>query len=245
MTQTEGIVRALKQRMRSQGITYRQAAKALGLSEVSIKRLFSERSFSLQRLEALCDLAETDLGELVQLAEAAQHQLDTLSQAQERELVEDSRLLLVAVCIVNHMSFQDILDKYDFDEPGLIRLFARLDRMGIVEFLPGNRYRLKLNRRFRLQPGGPIQIFFINNLMKEFLNPGQSSETTPFQLAWGMISKSSALELQRRIQRLIDDYLQIAEHDARIPVEDKLTSSLFIMFREDMEPAMFKAQRKP
>jgi hypothetical protein len=244
MAGTEQILQALKHVMRGRGVTYKQAAEALDLSEVSVKRLFSERSFSLQRLETLCELAQTDLGELLQLAEAAEQQIHQLSVEQEQALVADTGLLLVAVCVMNHMRFDEILKKYEFDEPALIRLFARLDRMGILELLPGNRYRLRLSRRFALQPNGPVQSFFINNMLKEFLSPQAKAEHAPFQLAWAMLSKESAAELRRKIQRLIEEYLQMAEYDTRIPAEDKLTSSLFVMFHEDMEPSLFRERWK-
>jgi len=240
MSTTDSLLSALKRLMRNKGITYKQAAAALDLSEVSIKRLFSERSFSLLRFEKLCDLANTDLAELIQLAEASQKYADQLSLQQEGELVEDVNLLLVAVCIINHMSFDDILKKYNIHEHTLIRIFAKLDRMKIIDLLPGNRYQLKLSRRFSLQPNGPIQSFFIKNMLKDFFANNAKHQSVPFQLAWGMLSKESVQELHKKIQRLIDDYLQIAERDKSIPAQEKMTSSLFIMFHEDMEPDLFR-----
>jgi len=242
MSTTTNLLNALKHVLRTKGITYKQAAAALDLSEVSIKRLFSERSFSLLRIEKLCDLANTDLAELIQLAETSQQQVEQLSLQQEQELVEDVSLLLVSVCIINHLSFDDILEKYDIDEHTLIRIFAKLDRMKIIDLLPGNRYQLKLSRRFSLLPNGPIQSFFINNMLKDFFGGKTKNKNVPFQLSWGMLSKESAQELNKRIQRFIDEFLQMAEHDKKIPVQGKMTSSLFIMFHEDMEPDLFKQQ---
>lgn len=240
MAETEQILYALKRRMRARGVTYRDAATALGLSEVSVKRLFAERSFSLLRLEKLCQLVDIDLGGLVRLAEEALPQQDRLSLEQEQALVSDTGLLLVAVCLINHFSFADILHKYRFEQHELIRLFVKLDRLGVIELLPGNHYRMKLSRHFHLQPSGPVQTFFINKLLKEFILGNSPGEQAPFQLAWGMLSRSSIQELQNRIQRLIEDYLQIAEHDRRLPVGEKLTSSLFIMFHENLEPDLFR-----
>ena len=125
MSTTVKLLNALKRLMRNKGITYKQAAAALDLSEVSIKRLFSEHSFSLLRIEKLCELANTDLAELIQLAEASQQHVDQLSLQQEQELVEDVSLLLVAVCIINHLSFDDILGKYNINEHTLIRTFRK------------------------------------------------------------------------------------------------------------------------
>lgn len=246
MSTTDHLLGALKQILKRQGITYKAAADALGLSEASVKRLFSERSFSLDRLDKLCELAGTDIGELLQVAEAGMQQTDQLSVQQERELVSDLKLLLVAVCIINLWSFDEILNRYSFQKPELVRLFAALDRHGIIELLPGNRYKLKLSRRFRWQPGGPIQAFFLGSILKESLETGLRDNQTHLRFVWGMLTRESAQECNRKIARLIEEYLLLAKQDVRVSVEEKLSSSLFILFRENWEPAVFKSQsRKP
>lgn len=58
---------------------------------------------------------------------------------------------------------------------------------------------------------------------------------------WGMLTRESAQELATRIQRPVDEYVRVAADDARLPMLDKLTSSLLVLFREDWEPDIFKA----
>jgi hypothetical protein len=49
-------------------------------------------------------------------------------------------------------------------------------------------------------------------------------------------------DCSRKIARSIEDYLEQARAEIRIPVEGKLSSSLLIVFREDWEPDVFKTQ---
>ena len=51
------IVDALKRMLKGRGITYANVAAGLGLSEASVKRMFSRRDFTLQRLEDVCRVA--------------------------------------------------------------------------------------------------------------------------------------------------------------------------------------------
>ena len=51
MSQTRPLIDTLKQELRKQRITYKDVSVALGLSETSVKRLFSEEAFSIKRLE--------------------------------------------------------------------------------------------------------------------------------------------------------------------------------------------------
>lgn len=240
MVMTKSLLSALRTVFRQKGITYRDAAEGLKLSEVSIKRLFSEQNCSLTRLEQLCEFAGTDFGELMAIVESQQQQLTELSLEQEAKLVSNTNLLLVAVCIINHWSFDEILTRYRFTTPELTGMFTQLDKLGIIELLPANRYRLRISRSFKWQPRGPIQTFFVQSIQQAYLQDNSEDKRNHFRFVWGMLAKESVDELNRKIARLIDEYLKIAEQDQRIPVDNKLTSSLLIMFRADWQPAPFK-----
>jgi len=244
MAMTENLLNALKGLFHTQGITYKDAAQALNLSEVSIKRLFSEKNCSLMRLEKLCELAGTDFSELNKIAETQQQQLTELSLQQEKMLVSDTRFLVVAVCIINHWSFEQILSKYQFTIAELTGVFTQLDKFGVIDLQLGNRYRLKVSRRFNWLANGPIQNFFLESILQTYVKGGIHGSGNHFRFEWGMLAKESVVELNRKIHRLLDEYMHIAEQDARIPVEDKLTSSLLVMFREDWEPDSFKQHWK-
>ncbi|HIQ54242.1 MAG TPA: XRE family transcriptional regulator, partial [Pseudomonas pachastrellae] len=138
MAQTAAIVSALKNALKEQGITYLQVAEALDLSEASVKRLFSERQFSLQRLDQICSLLGLEISDLVRRLDQAQR-IDALTAEQEQELVGDDRLLLVAICALNRWSLAQILETYQLSEAEAVGRLARLDRMGLIELLPGNR----------------------------------------------------------------------------------------------------------
>jgi len=241
---TDQLLKALKVALRSRGISYKSAADSLGLSESSIKRLFADKSFTLPRLEKLCEIAQTDLGELIHMAESAGKQLESLTSAQEQEIVNNPKLLLVGVCLLNLCTFDEILNKYAIKETELIQCFAAFDRFNVIEYLPGNRYRLKLSRNFSWNSNGPIQRFFIESILNEYLETGMQGSSNHLHYVWGMLTRESAKQLVPRIQRLVDDYMQLAGKEARLPMSDKMTSSLFVLFREDWEPGIFKSQWK-
>lgn len=241
MSMTDNLVSALKQHMKQKNITYKDAALALDLSEVSVKRLFSERNFTLQRLEALCDLAEISLNQLFETAEQQIQKTQQLTMEQEQAIVDNPKLLLVGVCLINRYSFDDILNKYLIAEPELVGLFTKLDKLKIIELLPGNRYRLKISADFSWQAGGPIQRFFIESLVSEYLLGEITDKSNNMHFVWGMLTKESAKELSQKIRRLIDDYVRLSGHEAKVSPQDKQSSSLFVLFKEDWEPSIFKA----
>ena len=113
MRQTSAIHAALKRLLKARGHTYADAAPVIGLSEASVKRLFAGGELSLQRLEALCDWLGVDIADVVGLAQAEQPLLTELTPAQERELLADPSLLLVAFLTLNHWREAEILQMLD------------------------------------------------------------------------------------------------------------------------------------
>ena len=89
-------------------MSYRQLAEEMGLSETSIKRLFSQESFSLKRVEAVCKILELDMFDLALMAKKRQDQNEVkLTIEQENELAADPKLmtlfyfLLIEYCTEN------------------------------------------------------------------------------------------------------------------------------------------------
>ena len=61
MDQTAKLLDTLKAYLKSRDITYRNLAQRLKLSESSIKRVFSEKTLSLKRLERILPVSYTHL----------------------------------------------------------------------------------------------------------------------------------------------------------------------------------------
>ena len=170
MVQSKRIIQALKGVLKERRVSYEQVAGHLGLSLSSVKRLFSTGGFTLERVESICDLAGVDILELARQGEAQRLQVASLTEEHERELIGDPALLLVAICALNRWRFGRILQHYQLSEPRLIQLLARLDRMGLIELLPGNRIKLRVARNFAWLPDGPIHRYFVDHVQNAFLS---------------------------------------------------------------------------
>src|SRR5690606_5256239 len=123
--QTTAIIKALKKALKTHGKRYADVARALDLSEASVKRLFSEEQLSLKRLDQVCNFLGIEISDLMASMRDEQ-QIQSLTEEQEQQLVADIPLLLVANSVLNQWSFQDIIRIYDFTEPELIQLMAKL-----------------------------------------------------------------------------------------------------------------------
>ena len=57
---TEQLIDSLKRVLKSRHVTYAVLAQRIGMSEASVKRLFSQRTFTLNRLEQVLTALELD-----------------------------------------------------------------------------------------------------------------------------------------------------------------------------------------
>ena len=244
MTTSTALVGALKRTLKANGLTYRDVAELLGLSEASIKRLFAAQSFTLARVETLCKALGITLGDLVRLAEADSPMLSELAEAQEHELVSDSHLLLVTVLVVNSWSFEEILMHYDFTESRLIQNLARLDRLGLIELLPRNRIRLKIAPNFAWRKNGPIERYFSENVKNEFMQSRFDGRHEALLFQVGMLSPSSKAVIYRRLEQVAREYNELHREDLSRPLDERSGCSLILAVRE-WEPSAFSLLRRP
>lgn len=231
MSQITPLVSALKRALKQHAYTYADVAVALSLSEASVKRLFAREDFTLERLAKIAAMMQMDLIELLGDIQQQPAQLAELSAEQEEELISDTRLLLTAVCALNHWRFEEIIAHYQISEHELIQALARLDRLKILELLPGNRIRPCVARDFRWRAGGAIERFFRARVQQEFLKSRFDAPGEHFTFATGMLSWAANAQLQERILRLVAEFTESHRRDSTLPLSDRHGNGLMIALR--------------
>ena len=112
MAQTRELIKSLKTALKAQGKTYADVAKELDLTEASVKRLFSQHSFSLSRLDRVCHMLDMEITDLVQLMNEQQQRLHLRPIEHEKELTGTLYLTVFAVGVLNRWTLEDILSYY-------------------------------------------------------------------------------------------------------------------------------------
>lgn len=243
--QTKLIVDTLKKELRKQGINYKQVAQTLDLSEASVKRLFAESAFTLARLEQICELLNLQISDLIHEMEKNVELTDQLTLEQEKELVADVKLLLMAHFLMNKLEFEDIIRIYDISETEGIRLLAKLDRMKIIELQPGNRVRLMISKHFRLLPGGPIQRFYEKVVQGEFFDSHFDGNGEFRVYVSGMFSRQANAEIIRKLKHLAEDAHQLRDDSDALPLDERYGCSLIMAIRPWEVGVFDKLRREP
>jgi hypothetical protein len=193
--------------------------------------MFSKNDFSLDRFEQACRLAEVTVSSLVRDLDAANTYISHLSLEQEKDVVGNPRLLLVAVCALNHLSLEQIVDTYQLSKAECIQLLVRLDRIRFLELLPNNRIKLKVSRTFSWLPDGPIRRFFLERAEREYFRSHFDAPGEHIAVINGMLSKASSERLIGRLRRVAQEFAEMHDDDKRLPLGERRPASLLLAVR--------------
>ncbi len=245
MSTTQDLVNALKAELRAAGITYADLADALGMSESSIKRVFAKSDMPLSRIDAMLRVLKLDFAELARKVADAQPLSHELSAEQEAAVVADRRLLLLAICCLSQWTFEEMTGEYLFSDAECVKYLARLDRLGIIELRPLNRYRLKVAKGFRWLPHGPVMRYFREHVAADYLSGGFAGEGELIMLVHGEITKSLAATLVERLQRVGQDFARAHVAEQKLPDEQRTPYTLLVGMRTWLFAAFRDLKRVP
>lgn len=225
------LIETLKRSLRARGLTYRDLARALSLSEPSVKRMFSRGTFTLARLDAVLAVLELDFYELARMARGSAREAEALSLEQERALADDERLLSVFWLLQNGWNAQDILETYSISRSALALVFGHLARLKLIDWGPREKVRLRVAKDFQWRAGGPVKKAYGRRVLQEFLGHrfGGSLELLKFEAR--ELSPESAAVLRRRLERVVAEFNELAEVDTGLPSARRAGMALLVACR--------------
>lgn len=229
MIGTGALVQGVKTRLRAQGLTYRELARKLGLSEPTIKRDLARGNFSLDRLDRICEVLGIGIEEL--LSSPDRSPVTELTEQQEHALVSSPRLLVVTYLVVNDWKFADIIATFRLDANELIDVLLKLDRLKILDFRPPTRMRKLTARNFSWRKDGPVQAYFLQRVIPEFFNARFEALGDEMRFVGGTLSAASMLRMQSSLRRVAAEFEQLAHQDSRLPLDERDGCSAILAFR--------------
>lgn len=231
MSTSARIIDSLKRTLKAQGITYSGLAARLDLSESAVKHMFSTGNFSLRRLDELCDALELDIGDLVDISLAREQKIEQLSEEQELEIMSDMRLLLVAYCLLNYWTFEEIVARYRITTEQGLKYLRKLDRMKFIELQPGDRVRLLLANNFSWRENGAIEQFFRQRVQSEFFNHDFLDDDSVRIVKNGMLTRKGAMQLIEKLEATGDLFDDKTWAERRLSASERRGTTMVLAIR--------------
>jgi len=231
MSTSADLVVILKKELKAAQMTYADLAQALGLAESSVKRMLAKGDMPLSRIDAICRVLKLDFADLARQVADSQPLLAQLTEAQEKAVVADKKLLLAAICVLSQWTLEQISASYRVSPAECIGYFAQLDRIGIIELKPLNRYRRKLAKTCRWRPHGPVMDYFRDNAPLDYFSGGVDGDGEGLLLVHGAISRSLAPPFMEPMQPAAQEFAQQHQADQKLAAKDKEGYTLLLAMR--------------
>jgi DNA-binding Xre family transcriptional regulator len=228
---TSTLIGALKATLKSRQLTYDDLAVRLKLSHASVKRLFAEETFTLKRVEEICNVLDIDFFDLAHRARGVSAGIDEMTNRQEEALAADARLMGLFNLLFNEWTVATILDTYDITKPECTRLLLQLDKLQLIELGANNVVRLKVPKTLRLRPNGPIRASHGNSGINDFLQVDFAEFGGYFRFEFRDLSSASVAHLQRKLERIAQEMQELAELDGYLPPDQRQTVGLALGMR--------------
>lgn len=210
MNKIEQLLEVLKSQIKSRGFTYKQIAKKLGISESNLKRNFSKKIFSIDRLIAICEIIELDFYDLAKIASGQTYDIkETLSLKQETVLANNPELFTYFYLLLAGNSDEKINKNYFFNKNTQLFLFE-LDKLKLIELLPKNKVRLLVKENVRWLTNGPLITKYESQIKKEFLDSKFNGVNEKLRLLSGRFNKYALNQFTLKLEKLIGEFIELS-----------------------------------
>jgi transcriptional regulator with XRE-family HTH domain len=242
-----GIVARLKRAVKAKGLTYRELAAALGMSEAGVKRAFAKGSFTLARLDEICGVLGITLVDLVRTTERVDESAMHLSETQEAALASDDKLYCYFSLLLAGMKPAAIVAKFQFTTPESEKALATLERLGLLTSGLGGRVTLHKAEDFVWATDGPLVRRHWPAVAQEFV-AGEFKRHPHAHLSFsaGRLSASSLDVLRKKVEALVADFDQMVAMDATTDGGERRVSVWFLnAFRPWAYSVVMRYRRAP
>jgi DNA-binding Xre family transcriptional regulator len=222
----------LKRSLKTRGLTYRDVAKRVGLSEASVKRVFAAETFTLQRLESICNAVGISVAELVRIAaESHEPGAKFLSLEQEQLLADNPKLLACFYLLLNGRSSAEVIERMGLNERELRKFYVALDAARLIELQPRLKARMRVGPVITWRVDGPMYRVYEQQVKAEFLQSEFQGPQESLHFRSAEISEASAQILRRKLEHLEKDFAELAALDVGLPMREKQNVALLVAFR--------------
>lgn len=225
------ILSVIKKILKSRSLSYQKVAEGLGVSEVSIKRIFSGDTISLKNLLLICDLLNVSFLDIATIAKENSTTEYLLNKRQDDFFSEHPRLYALFIDLYRRTSPIKVKEYWNLTETEYFKILRNYEKLDLLTLYPGNHFKFNMTGIIKIPSSGKLKkLFFKHNL--EFLAHVQVHAQTPgylIQTSEILLSHENIKSLTRDLEDLSQKYRSKAFTDETVlPEQDKKSIRLLV-----------------
>lgn len=221
MSETTKLINGLKTELKSRGLTYKDLAERLNLSEPSVKRLFAEESFTLERFAKACEVVGTSIHSILKTLDGRDDgALSHLSIQQEEFLASDPVYFGVFHRLLQGYDMDYVQRRMKLSGTQITRVLVALDKIGVIELRPGNAIKFKTPRLIRWDNDGPLMKTYGEKVRQVYFKEPFLGPATYCRFLTGPLSDRVAIIAEDRLRKVCREIEDMWEWDMRSRPEE-------------------------
>jgi len=229
--QSTEIINELKNILKKKRMTYLDLSLALDLSEVTVKRIFSEYKCSLFRLESICNVLEISIFDLIEFIKNKNESTFSFTLEQEKAMAKNIELFLFYDELKkNNLEFQETLDRLKISKAQAYKLIRKLEKLEILLLLPGDQIKFLNQGTLNFLHNGPLQNIMLKGDVYHLIDHGikqlelheQNENKTYLTMSTRKVSPSTLKKLESELSQTFQKLRNMAYQDEKMLSEDQL-----------------------
>ncbi len=215
----------IKYALKARKMTYGDLAKALGLSEPTVKRLFIEQDCKLSRLVEICQVLEIEPTDILGDGGEQSAVPKPLPLVVENQLAKNKPLFYLLLLLMNKYDAKDIMGIYDLSTNDMYQYLRVLEKLELLELGEELTFKLTFHQPVLWRKnGGPLHAI-IRNLNLQFaasiINDSDADENHYANISRRMRAETFEI-LTTELDSLLRRIRHLAEVDQLIYPDEQL-----------------------
>lgn len=166
---TLNVCNQIRRKIKEKDYTQDEFSKIIGVSIATLNRWLRGEGLLFSDLSLMAEKLEIKLSEIVTLAEGDMVSNFTYTLEQENSFANTEGLLAFFDHLLKGKSVSSIARSYKLSEKSLNFYLSKLDKLKLIEWLPHNKVKLKVNGEPRWLTGGPLSHKFRKQIIDEHI----------------------------------------------------------------------------
>ena len=222
------VMKVVKRKAKSLGLTQTNLAKRLKVSLPTLKRWLAGGAISLDSLSLLVNEVGMTMTEVFSSVEALTTMSFQYSEEQEKFFSDHPQYLAYFDNLLRGLTPKQIQRKFVIDDRKTVSYLSKLDKLNLIMWLPNNEVRLLVEGEPVWNPKGPLARQLRKDIFESFIKSEKSKDVHFYLHDY---SKEDREEILKKISELIEIAKQ-ANRRARYHAEEAKPAGLYISFQD-------------
>lgn len=195
------VCRKFKSLLKERGITYRELAQKVALSESAIKKILTGKDSSYGRLFEISRALGVELGEVLMSLQQEGPRQERFTAEQEQFFSKNLRIFLFYwKLVVENLSVEEIQAEFSLTKADSFQILRRLDQLGLLRLDEKEKVHFKRPKLSTWVGRGPLTDKVQSQWSKELID--DVLELDPFQRQAGLILRYTKMS-ERTLQEFM------------------------------------------